>query len=85
MERAHKKIIILTVLAALLFNYPWPEIFSTERMIFGIPVLYVFLFGTWAGLIFFIRHYVDLAPDGSDDASGITKMIKQPKRKNAAK
>lgn len=73
MERGHKKIIVITALVALLLNYPWLSLFSSERMLLGIPLLYLFLFGVWLALILCVRHYVD-----SDKAGGSSPPAKTP-------
>lgn len=65
MTRNHKKIIVFAILVALLINYPWLSLFSTQGMTFGIPTLFVFLFGIWACLIFLIQHYVDTDDDAT--------------------
>jgi len=33
------------------FNYPLLEIFSSERTLFGVPLLYCWIFGVWLALI----------------------------------
>lgn len=44
----------LFLLGALAFNAPMLSIFSVRGMLFGIPVLYVYLFVAWAALIAFM-------------------------------
>lgn len=39
------------LLGCLLFNYPLMSVFSVEGRIFGVPVLFAYLFGAWATLI----------------------------------
>jgi len=41
----------LAFLGFLLFNYPLLSLFSTEGKVLGIPVLYAYLFSSWALLI----------------------------------
>lgn len=41
----------LLLLSALLFNYPMLSIFSINGMIFGIPILYVYIFISWLAII----------------------------------
>jgi len=45
------RIVALFLLGALLFNAPVLLLFDVESMVFGIPVLYVYLFTAWAILI----------------------------------
>ena len=39
------------ILGAVLFNYPILSLFNTRASLFGIPVLYVFIFVAWAAII----------------------------------
>lgn len=39
------------MLGAVLFNYPVLSLFNTNATLLGIPVLYVFIFLAWGGLI----------------------------------
>jgi hypothetical protein len=49
--RKRERLIALAVLGFLLFNYPLLSLFSTEGKLLGIPVLYAYLFTSWALLI----------------------------------
>jgi hypothetical protein len=46
-----QRLIALFFLGCLLFNYPVLSLFNVAANVFGIPVLYVYLFATWALLI----------------------------------
>ncbi len=46
-----QRFIALFLLGCLLFNYPLLAVFSRHVIIFGIPLLYVYLFSAWLGLI----------------------------------
>ncbi|GAB4559408.1 MAG: hypothetical protein IV105_02190 [Rhizobacter sp.] len=53
---AHRKLhaqrlIALFVLGCLLFSFPLLSLFNTGGTVWGIPVLYAYLFGVWIGLI----------------------------------
>lgn len=39
------------VLALLLFNYPFLAVFDTDSLVFGLPVLWAYLFTVWAAII----------------------------------
>ncbi len=39
------------LLGCVLLNYPILYLFNTPAEVFGIPVLYAFLFGAWAVLV----------------------------------
>ncbi len=49
-----QRFIALFLLGCLLFNYPLLAVFSRHTIIFGIPLLYVYLFSAWLGLIVLI-------------------------------
>ncbi len=49
--RKSERLIALAFLGFLLFNYPLLSLFSTEGTVVGIPVLYAYLFVSWALLI----------------------------------
>jgi len=46
-----QRLVALFVLGCLLFSYPLLSLFNTGGVIFGIPVLYAYLFSVWAALI----------------------------------
>ncbi len=49
--RRNQRLIALTCLGWLLFNYPLLSLFNRGGTLFGVPVLYAYLFATWAILI----------------------------------
>ena len=49
--RTGERLVALALLGALLFDYPLLSLFSTEGRVLGIPVLYAYLFTSWAVLI----------------------------------
>ena len=54
MQRADAKgqrLIALFVLGCLLFNYPVLSLFNVPADVFGVPVLYAFIFAAWTLLI----------------------------------
>lgn len=62
----------------LLLNYPWLSLFSSPKLLFGMPPLILYLFGLWLAFILVIRLIVDPgtppdadgAPESDDDQSG---------------
>ena len=46
-----ERAIVLFLLAVLGFNPPLLSIFSAEVFLFGVPLLYFYLFCAWAGVI----------------------------------
>ena len=49
--RKNERLVALAFLGFLLFNYPLLSLVSTEETVLGIPVLYAYLFVSWALLI----------------------------------
>ena len=49
----------LFFLGCLLFNYPLLQLFARDGALFGVPVLYCYVFGVWAGLIALIAFVVE--------------------------
>jgi len=53
----NQRLVALFLLGVLLFNYPLLALFSRVTQVFGIPLLYVYIFGAWAlfiGLLAFV-------------------------------
>ena len=46
-----QRLVALFILGCLLFSYPLLSLFNTGGTVFGIPLLYAYLFGVWALLI----------------------------------
>lgn len=46
-----QRLVALFLLGCLLLNYPLLNLFAVNSQVLGIPVLYVFVFATWAVLI----------------------------------
>jgi len=84
LTRNHKKVIAITLLAGLLINYPWLALFSKNTFVFGIPILYVYLFGIWAVLILCVRKFVDRHPQDKKHTNPLSESLNQTKR-NAPK
>jgi hypothetical protein len=45
------RLAFLFMLGVLLFNYPVLALFNVEGRVFGVPVLYAYIFAAWALLI----------------------------------
>lgn len=54
MKKPRELLWILVIVAACGLNYPWLNIVSMPLLIFGIPVLYFYLFGLWLVFIFLV-------------------------------
>jgi hypothetical protein len=46
-----QQLLALFLGGCLLFDYPLLSLFSREGLVWGIPILYVYIFITWAVLI----------------------------------
>lgn len=56
---ARQRLIAVFLTAALLFNYPLLSLFDRPEPIFGLPMLYVFIFVVWASVIAVIAWIVE--------------------------
>jgi hypothetical protein len=50
-KKRNERIVVLAIVGMLALNYPWLSLFSRSVLVFGIPLLYLYLFGLWALLI----------------------------------
>ena len=48
-----QKLIVIFVTGFILLNYPVLAIFNIDGLVFGIPILYLYIFVTWMALIGF--------------------------------
>ena len=46
-----ERLVVLAVIGILALNYPALSLFAHGGLLFGIPVLYLYLFLAWVGLI----------------------------------
>jgi hypothetical protein len=53
------RLIGLSMLGLLLFNYPLLALFNRQDSFFGIPVLYAYIFTAWALLIALIAIVIE--------------------------
>ena len=50
-QRKAARFIALCMLGVVLFNFPVLALFNVGSTLFGVPVLYVYIFAAWAALI----------------------------------
>lgn len=50
-EQRGQRLAALFLLGCLLFNYPLLQLFARDGTVFGMPLLYCYVFGAWAALI----------------------------------
>ena len=58
-----RRLVGLFLLGLLLFNYPLLHLFNRPILVFGIPVLYLYLFTAWSLIIFLILMISRSKPD----------------------
>jgi len=54
-----ERLIALIFIGILIFNYPILSLFSSSFLIFGIPLLYFYIFSIWLIFIFLIAWTVN--------------------------
>lgn len=58
-ELKGQRLVALSMLGVVLFNYPLLAVFNVTATLFGIPVLYVYIFSAWslftAGMAFVVE------------------------------
>ncbi len=62
-EKRAPRVVALCMLGWLLFNYPIMALFNVPAAVFGIPVLYVYIFTAWALLIVLMALAVERGGD----------------------
>ncbi|MDK9725170.1 MAG: hypothetical protein OEL88_09775 [Sterolibacteriaceae bacterium MAG5] len=58
-----QRLAALFLLGCALFNYPLLALFNRAAEIFGIPLLYAFLFGSWLVLILLMALAIERRED----------------------
>jgi hypothetical protein len=53
------RFIALCMLGVVLFNYPILALFNVNGTLFGVPVLYVYVFVAWAALIAMMAYVAE--------------------------
>jgi hypothetical protein len=70
----NKRLVALFLLGCVLFNYPILALFKLKTQIFGLPLLYVYVFGIWCLLIglaaLATMSSSNVHKDDSDNAGG---------------
>ena len=54
-----QRLVALFILGCLLFNYPFLALFNLSTAVFGIPLLYLYIFLAWAALIGLLAWVVE--------------------------
>ena len=50
-ERKGQRLVALCMLGTLLFNFPLLTLFNVPGTVFGVPLLYAYIFVAWATMI----------------------------------
>ena len=50
-EAKGQRLVALFIFGCLLFNYPVLSLFNVPAVVFGVPVLYAYIFVAWALLV----------------------------------
>lgn len=46
-KRRNERLIVLLVLGTIALNFPLLSLFSRMRLLFGVPILYLYIFAVW--------------------------------------
>ena len=60
-SRKGQRLVGLFLLGCLLFNYPLLALFNVRATVFGVPLLYAYLFAAWALLIALVAVIMERA------------------------
>lgn len=58
-----QRLAVIFLLGCLLFNYPLLALFNKTATVFGIPVLYAYIFLAWLGFVLLIAAIVERRGD----------------------
>ena len=58
-SRRGQRLVGLFLLGCLLFNYPMLALFNVRATLFGVPLLYAYLFAAWALLIALVAYVME--------------------------
>lgn len=58
-----QRLVALFLLGCLLFNYPLLFLFNSNLQVFGVPLLYAYIFAAWACLIGLMALVVEKRPE----------------------
>lgn len=61
-KRQNERLIAMLIIGIIALNFPLLSLFSKAQLIFGIPVLYLYIFFIWMLLIFCLALVLERAP-----------------------
>ncbi len=62
-SRHGQRLIAVFVLGCLLFNFPLLHLFNIDQRLFGVPLLYIYMFAAWAVVIGLTALVVERSSD----------------------
>ena len=57
-----QRLVALCILGVVLFNYPMLAVFNVAETVFGIPLLYAYIFTAWSLLTACMAYVVETKP-----------------------
>ncbi len=66
-SRKTARLTALFLLGWMLFNYPILSLFSLNRLVFGIPPLYLYIFSVWVFMILAVALITRIKENMPDD------------------
>lgn len=75
MNTQNERFVVLVLIGALALNYPLLSIFAEGGLVFGIPILYLYLFVFWAGFIALVALIIE-ARDRNERGSASRQVTK---------
>ncbi len=54
-----QRLVAVFLLGCALFNYPLLALFNRSAEVFGVPLLYAFIFGSWLALIALMALFME--------------------------
>lgn len=61
-----QRLVAVFLIGCILFNYPVLSLFDRVSLLFGMPMVFVYLFFAWAGLILLTAWVVEHRSDRSE-------------------
>ncbi len=78
MTKRNERIFVLALVGMLVLNYPWLSLFSTGGLLFGIPVLYLYLFLVWGAFILLVGLLIETKEEPEKRTSSLLPKRKHP-------
>lgn len=83
MNAGNRRILLLAACLLLVLNYPWLAMFSKQVLLFGLPLLHVYLFVLWFVIILTVKFL--MAGKDEELATGSNEKSSANETDDAAK